>query len=60
MVLYALTIAVLFRLQTIFRYVAFPTTYERQDVIQIALKRLLERGGLSDLALPLCDKIKNC
>jgi hypothetical protein len=34
----------------------FTYTYERQDIIQIALKRLPERRkkkGLSDLALPL-------
>jgi hypothetical protein len=41
-------------------------TYERQDIIQIALKRLPGGGesgvkkGLSDLALLLHVKIQNC
>jgi hypothetical protein len=38
-------------------------TYERQDIIQIALKRLPwspVKEGLSDFALPLHVKIQNC
>jgi hypothetical protein len=40
-------------------------TYERQDIIQISLKRLPGgeeccKKGLLDLALPLHIKIQNC
>jgi hypothetical protein len=47
-----------------FIQIRYAYTYERQDKIQIALKRLWEvvplKKGLSDLALPILFKIQIC